>query len=118
MINLKAGTDITDKEDFHMVCYIVPLAATIIGTLTRKSLGKHGAHGFWLNIMLLGGALFGVIDHFWNGELFLISANWMLDLALGGSITAGIFVSWGVIVSKDRLLEPLRFINRRIGIYS
>jgi hypothetical protein len=99
-----------------MVCYIVPLVATILGTAHSKASDRHSVKEFWLNIMLLGGALFGLIDHFWNGQLFLISANWFLDLALGGTITLGIFASWGIIVSKDRLLEPLKFINRRIGI--
>ncbi len=77
-----------------MVCYIVPLAATIAGTLGRKAFRKEDAHSLWLNIMLLGGSLFGLIDHFWNGQLFMISANWAMDLALGGTITTGIFAGW------------------------
>ncbi len=101
-----------------MVCYVVPLVATIIGTVHRKSLRKQDAHSMWLNIMLLGGALFGVIDHAWNAELFLISANWMMDLALGVSITAGIFVSWGIIAFRDRLVNPRRILGRQTGILS
>jgi hypothetical protein len=100
-----------------MVCYIVPLVATIMGTVHRKSLHKHDVHGLWLNIMLLGGALFGLIDHAWNAQLFL-SANWMMDMALGGTITAGIFVSWGIIAFKDRLPNPRRIIDRQTGIFS
>ena len=98
-----------------MVCYIVPLVATIMGSAHRKASGSHEAKGLWLNIMLLGGAVFGLIDHAWNGALFMLSANWMLDLALGVTITSGIFVSWGIISFKERLLEPLRFISRRTG---
>ena len=98
-----------------MVCYIVPLVATIIGSARRKSSGSHEAKGLWLNIMLLGGAVFGLIDHAWNAELFLLSSNWMLDLALGVTITSGIFVSWGVIAFKERLQVPLRFFSRRTG---
>lgn len=101
-----------------MVCYIVPLAATLIGVTRRRALSRHDAHGLWLNIMLLGASLFGVIDHFWNGELFLISANWVLDLALGGTITLGVFASWGVVVNKEKLVYPFRFIGRRTGISS
>jgi hypothetical protein len=100
-----------------MVCYIVPLAATLAGIMGRKALKKEGSHGFWLNLMLLGGALFGVIDHFWNGELFLIGTNWVADIALGGTITAGILASWGVIVYKERLSEPFRFLTRVTGIF-
>ena len=107
-----------NKEELTMVCYIVPLAATVVGVIHRKSMNKHDANGFLLNIMLLGGALFGVIDHAWNGELFLLGANWFMDMALGGTITLGIFASWGVIAFKDRLFNPLRTINRRIGIIS
>ncbi|MBN2330551.1 MAG: hypothetical protein JXC85_01940 [Candidatus Aenigmarchaeota archaeon] len=98
-----------------MVCYIVPLVATVIGSAHRKASGSHDAKGMWLNIMLLGGALFGLIDHAWNAELFLISANWMLDLALGATITTGIFVSWGVIAFRERLLVTPRFMSRRTG---
>lgn len=100
-----------------MVCYIVPLVATMIGTASRKAMHKHDANGFWLNIMLLGGAVFGLIDHAWNAELLLIGSNLFMDLALGGTITLGIFASWGVISFKDRLFEPLRSVNRRIGLY-
>ena len=66
-----------------MVCWIVPLTATLIGFFGRKSFNWKGARSFWLNIMLLGGAIFGAIDHLWNGELFLIGTNWAMDLALG-----------------------------------
>ena len=113
----KEEKTISGKEDFHMVCYIVPLLATMAGAVHRKSMHKHDANSLWLNIMLLGGALFGVIDHAWNGELFLVGANWFMDMALGGTITLGIFASWGVIAFKDRLFNPLRILNRRIGLY-
>ncbi|MFH1978009.1 MAG: hypothetical protein ABIJ92_01660 [Candidatus Aenigmatarchaeota archaeon] len=86
-----------------MVCFIVPLIATIIGFTGRKVFNKKGSHGFWLNIMLLGGAVFGGIDHLWNGELFIIGTNWLMDLALGGAITGGIVASWGIISFKDKI---------------
>ncbi len=44
------------------------------------------------------GALFGVIDHWWNGELFLVSENLGSDLLLGVAITITILVVWGIMV--------------------
>jgi hypothetical protein len=52
--------------------------------------------------MLYGGALFGVIDHLWNGELFLISGNIVSDLLLGVVITAFIIISWAAILIISR----------------
>jgi len=49
--------------------------------------------------MLYGGALFGIVDHIWHGELFLISGSLAKDLALGGVITAAIFACWGIILA-------------------
>jgi hypothetical protein len=101
-----------------MVCYAVPLAATIIVSLKRLASRKKTPEGFWLNLLLLGGALFGVIDHFWNGELFLIGPNIFTDLALGVTITAGIFVAWGTIVFREKITYSFRFLSRRTGIYN
>lgn len=100
-----------------MVCYIVPLFATIFYTVFRKASGRNGVHGFWLNIMMFGGAMFGVIDHLWFGELFMIGTNWIADIALGGTITAGIFSGWALIVYKDHLAQPTRFITRITGMH-
>lgn len=99
-----------------MVCYIVPLAATLMGVAGRRALSKHDAHSLWLNIMLLGGSLFGLIDHAWNAELFLFGANWMFDLALGGTITLGIFACWGLVVYHGSLMNEMRMLSRRIGL--
>jgi hypothetical protein len=54
---------------------------------------------FWLMLMLYGGSLFGVIDHLWNGELFLVSEDWVKDLVLGIVITAGIIFTWAGILA-------------------
>lgn len=99
-----------------MVCYIVPLMATLIAFTGRRAFHSKGSHGFWLNIMLFGGALFGLVDHFWHGELFLIGANWASDLALGGAITLGITAGWGVIVFKTRIAESMHHLSYRLGI--
>jgi hypothetical protein len=54
---------------------------------------------FWLMLMLYGGSLFGVIDHLWNGELFLVSEDWVKDLVLGIVITAGTIFAWAGILA-------------------
>lgn len=99
-----------------MVCWVVPLIATIIGFVGRKVSHRESIHSFWLNIMLLSGALFGAIDHFWNGELFLIGTNWVMDLALGGVITGGITASWGVIIFKPKITDSLRHLSHQLGV--
>lgn len=99
-----------------MVCYTVPLAATIIVAVKRRLSGKSSKEGLWLNLLLLGASLFGVIDHLWNGELFLIGPNIFADLSLGAVITAGVFTTWGVIVFRERLAK-FRFLDRRTGIH-
>lgn len=99
-----------------MVCYIVPLMATLLAFTGRRASHSSGLNGFYLNIMLLGGALFGLVDHAWSGELFLLGANWASDLALGGAITLGITAGWGIIVFKTRIAESMHRLNCRLGI--
>ena len=55
-----------------MGCYIVPVVAAIIHYFFRKKIPswKNNTHHDWLNLLFIGGAIFGVIDHLWNGELF------------------------------------------------
>ena len=48
-------------------------------------------------------AIFGVIDHWWNGELFLFGGNFLLDLALGVTITLTILFVWVSLVVFDKL---------------
>ena len=78
------------------MCYLGPTTAAILTTFIWKS--KKTLRLFWLMLMFYGGTLFGVIDHLWNGELFLISKEWMKDLSLGLVITAGISLAWAVII--------------------
>lgn len=99
-----------------MVCYIIPLIAAVFSLIGRKVFHIEGTHAFWLNIMLLGGALFGAIDHFWHGELFLISTNWVMDLTLGGVITGGITASWGIIIFKPKITESIHHLGYILGI--
>lgn len=78
------------------MCYLGPVTAAIITTFIWKS--KKAIKLFWLMLMFYGGALFGVIDHLWNKELFLVSENWVKDAMLGVVITAGIILTWKVVI--------------------
>ena len=78
------------------MCYLGPTTAAILTTFIWKS--KKTLRLFWLMLMFYGGALFGVIDHLWNGELFLVSKEWIKDLSLGVVITAGILLAWRMIL--------------------
>lgn len=93
-----------------MTCYAVPLAAAIVHYVMRRNITdwKENKYHFWLNLLLAGGAIFGVIDHLWNGEIFLIGDNLILDLLLGVTITTVIVLIWDMLVVMDRKtsLEP------------
>lgn len=87
-----------------MVCYAVP-AATAIAVYclrkTKKELGEK-AHYHWLNLLLFGATIFGVVDHLWNGELLFVSEMPLMDIALGVAITVTVFLAWGLIVVLDK----------------
>lgn len=82
------------------MCYIVPVAGAIITSLICRK--KREAKIWWLNLMFCGGALFGIIDHIWNGELFA-SQNIVKDLSLGVVISLGILASWFVLLGLRRI---------------
>ena len=69
------------------MCYTAPLIGAVVTTAAWAK--TRSAKVWWL---------FGVIDHWWNGELFLISENIISDLLLGVAITAVILISWGITV--------------------
>jgi hypothetical protein len=100
-----------------MVCYTIPLATGVIFALRRRLKNKKDKEGFWLNLMFLGASLFGVIDHLWNGELFLIGENVISDIFLGVTITLSVFVAWGLMVNKDKLMRKIGFLDRRSSVY-
>jgi len=83
-----------------MVCYAIPTVAAIIhyGLRKNKTTWKNNIQHLWLSLLLTGGAIFGIVDHLWNGELFLIGKNIVSDLLLGTTITVVIFVAWGIVV--------------------
>ena len=87
------------------MCYTAPLVGAIV---TTAIWGKtKNVKVWWLNLMFYGGALFGVIDHLWNGELFLISENIVKDLLLGITITAIILVCWGIMLVRSKVSPTL-----------
>ena len=87
-----------------MVCFTVPAAAALIHGVFRKngSFIKNRTHHLWLNLLFLGAAIFGLVDHWWNGELFLIGENLIMDIMLGVTITISTIIIWGLLVSFDK----------------
>lgn len=75
-----------------MACYVAPLAGAIICYGWRKASAAHPKY-FVLNLLLAGGSIFGIVDHWWNNELLAFSVP---DLALGLVITLSILAFWGV----------------------
>lgn len=78
------------------MCFYIPTAGAIVTSAIWKK--NKSVKVWWLNLLFWGGALFGVIDHWWNGELFLVSENLGSDLLLGVAITITILVVWGIMV--------------------
>lgn len=74
------------------MCYTIPVAGAIVTSIIRHK--KKDVKIWRLNLMFLGGAIFGVVDHLWNRELFLVSENLFADLLLGVVISAIIIVFW------------------------
>jgi hypothetical protein len=87
-----------------MVCYTVPLVAAISHFIMSRNITtlKASNNQQWLTLLLSGGAIFGVVDHWWNGELFLFGESILFDLTLGVVITAAIVFLWAVISKLDR----------------
>lgn len=87
------------------MCYLGPVSAAVVTSFIWQK--KKTLKLFWLMLLFYGGALFGVIDHLWNGELFLISENWAKDVLLGAVITAGTFLLWVVILALAKRNQSL-----------
>ncbi|MBU0635695.1 hypothetical protein KKE06_01595 [Candidatus Micrarchaeota archaeon] len=90
-----------------MVCYVIPAVAAIIHYVLRKKhkTGKNSLAHSWLTLLLSGGAIFGIVDHLWNGELFLIGENLGIDILLGITITTVTIASWAIIVLISQFNE-------------
>ncbi len=91
-----------------MGCYTAPAAAAIIHFFMRKKIPsmKLSKYQLWLNQLFLGGAIFGIVDHWWNGELFLMGENLIKDLMLGLMITVVIFAIASLMVLADKWKKP------------
>lgn len=87
------------------MCYTAPLVGAVVTTAAWAK--TKNVKVWWLTLMFYGGALFGVIDHLWNGELFLISENIISDLLLGLAITAIILVCWGIMLICSKISPTL-----------
>ena len=109
---MKSITFVKKKRCRIVVCYIVPLAVAIVSSVVWGS-QKRGPAGWWLSLLLYGGALFGVVDHLWHGELFLIGEAPLMDLLLGTTITAAIFGGWGITLGIARIYPSL---GHRMGL--
>ncbi len=66
----------------------------------------------WLSMLFAGASIFGIIDHWWNGELFLMGPNIVTDLALGFLITLGVMIAWVALVFKERRSEAALLAGR------
>ncbi|MFH1055004.1 MAG: hypothetical protein V1744_02795 [Candidatus Altiarchaeota archaeon] len=89
-----------------MVCYAVPAVVAALSIVYRRRYGFHGKHAQWFTMLFSGGSVFGIVDHLWNGELFLIGPNLVGDLLLGLAITAALSVAWLAAVHFDRARMP------------
>ena len=94
------------------MCYTVPAAGAIVTSFIWSR--NKNVKIWWLNLMFWGGALFGLIDHLWNGELFLISENIVSDLLLGVVITTVILLTWTITVMISKFNPTLAsYVNIR-----
>lgn len=78
-----------------MVCYLVPSIALLVHELAGKKRGtdREKAHE-QLRLLLGGGTIFGIVDHWWNNQLLFIGPNPTRDILLGVLITVAIAGIW------------------------
>ena len=88
-----------------MGCYVVPTVAAIAHFYIRKHNPTLKADSYqrWLNLLFVGGAIFGVVDHMWYGELFMLGHNPIADLMLGVVITVVTYIAWKFMVIYDKV---------------
>jgi len=94
-----------------MGCYVLPTLAAIVHYGFRKKIpSMNTKYQSWLNQLFLGGSIFGLVDHLWNGQLLAFSAA---DMALGVLITCVILAAWGIMVyvDKNKVLSRHKSIN-------
>jgi hypothetical protein len=85
------------------MCHTVPIAASAVTTMVwAKTKSPKIAQ---LNLMLYGASVFGIVDHWWHGELFLFSGNAAKDLCVGFMVTGCVFAVWAMNLARDKALE-------------
>ncbi|MCS7249646.1 MAG: hypothetical protein N2323_00620 [candidate division WOR-3 bacterium] len=80
------------------LCYIIPTITLIFLSIIHKKLKIKEPEKGWLFLLFLGAVIFGLVDHLWNGEIFLIGENPIMDIVLGIIITFSVFIVWRIIV--------------------
>jgi hypothetical protein len=87
-----------------MGCFAVPTTAAVVHYFMRKKnpQWKASKEHKWLNLLWAGGAIFGIVDHAWNGELFMVSPNLFSDMMLGITITGVIYLAWLYVVHSSK----------------
>ena len=75
--------------------YVVSAIAAAVTSVQNRKKQDEGIKQ--LGLLFWGGAVYGVVDHLWNGELFLVSAHPIKDMLLGFTITGCLFLSWLVV---------------------
>ncbi len=84
-----------------MACYSVPVTAAILLFITRKAKKDSNALKL-LNLMLAAGSTMLVIDHWFNGELFLVPENLEADLLLGFLMSLGTVILWALLTHTNQ----------------
>lgn len=87
------------------MCYAGPVVGAIVSTFAWSK--NRSSKLWWLTLLFWGGAIFGFVDHLWNGELFLISKDIGKDLLLGVVISALILVAWAITVALSKVNPTL-----------
>ncbi|MBF0569926.1 MAG: hypothetical protein HQL18_04055 [Candidatus Omnitrophica bacterium] len=95
-----------NKEEESM-CYTIPAASSVVTTILWSK--TRNPHVGQLNTLFYGATIFGVVDHLWNGELFMISPNIGKDLMLGVTITLTVVAAWGINLVLARSRSKARF---------
>jgi hypothetical protein len=90
------------------MCYSEPLLGAAVTSMIWAR--TKSVKVFFLMLMFCGGALFGVIDHLYNGELFSVPKQLTSDLILGAIITVSILALWGLLLLAAK-------INPTVGAY-
>ncbi len=84
------------------MCFIVPLTITLIinGLKIAKKISISNLNR--LNFLMLGGVTMLVVDHLWNGELFLIGPNVIKDLILGVVMSVAVLSIWIMMIVYEK----------------